>query len=151
MNTTSPIAIIVACDNHYVILLAALLKSVDHHHKSGETIEVFIVDDGITSGNRKKLASSLVSDKMNLNWIPMDDAIPDDMRIPFDRTSYPKNIHTRIFIPHFIPKRFEKIIYLDVDMIMMRDVSELWNVELGDHMLAAVMLSLIHISQGIVR
>ena len=139
MNTTSPIAIIVACDNHYVILLAALLKSVDHHHKSGETIEVFIVDDGITSGNRKKLASSLVSDKMHLNWIPMDEAIPDDMHIPFDRTSYPKNIHTRIFIPHFIPERFEKIIYLDVDMIMMRDVSELWNVELGDHMLAAVM------------
>jgi lipopolysaccharide biosynthesis glycosyltransferase len=97
MNSTSPIALIVACDNHYVILLAALLKSVDHHHKSGENIEVFIVDDGITSGNRKKLASSLVSDKMHLNWITMDDAIPDNMRIPFDRTSYPKNIHGYLF------------------------------------------------------
>jgi lipopolysaccharide biosynthesis glycosyltransferase len=139
MEKNLSIAIMVACDNHYVVLLAALLKSIEYNHKSGESIEVFIVDDGITSRNRKKLSSSLVTGVMKLNWIPLDEAIPDHMTIPFDRSSYPKNIHTRIFIPHFIPERFEKIIYLDVDMVMMRDISELWNIPLGDHMLAAVM------------
>ncbi len=139
MENNSPIAIMVACDNHYVVLLAALLKSIECNHKTGESVEVFIVDDGITSHNRKKLASSLGAGKMKLNWIPMDEAIPDHMTIPFDRSSYPKNIHTRIFIPHFIPERFEKIIYLDVDMILMRDISDLWNIGLGDNMLAAVM------------
>ena len=139
MKKKSPVTIIVACDNHYVVLLAALLKSIEHHYKSPEPIEVFIVDDGITSRNRKKLASSLDTEKIKLNWIPMDEAIPDTMTIPFDRSSYPKNIHTRIFIPHFIPERFEKVIYLDVDMILMRDISDLWNIDLGENMLAAVM------------
>lgn len=138
MEKRAPIGIILACDNHYVVLLAALLKSIEVHHKSGEPISVFIVDDGISSKNRKKLTSSLDPAMMHLIWIPMDEAIPDNMTIPFDRSSYPKNIHTRIFIPHFIPKEFEKIIYLDVDMILMRDISELWNLDLGDHMLAAV-------------
>ena len=139
MEKDSAIALIVACDNHYVVLLAALLESVRFHHKSPEIIEVFIVDDGITSSSRKKLTASVEGEKMHLNWISMDEAVPDNMTIPFDRSSYPKNIHTRIFIPHFIPERFDKIIYLDVDMIMMRDISDLWNIDLGDHMLGAVM------------
>ncbi|MEI7895626.1 MAG: glycosyltransferase family 8 protein [bacterium] len=139
MEKGSTIGIIAACDNHYVVLLAALLKSVEYYHKTAEHVEVFIVDDGISARNRKKLASSLDTGKIQLTWIPIDEAIPDDMNIPFDRSSYPKNIHTRIFIPHFIPERFEKIIYLDVDMILMRDISDLWNIDLGEHMLAAVM------------
>jgi lipopolysaccharide biosynthesis glycosyltransferase len=129
----------VACDNHYVVLLAALLKSIEYHHKSDENIDVFIVEDGISAKNRKKLIASVNAKKIQLIWISMDEAIPDDMHIPFDRSSYPKNIHTRIFIPHFIPDRFDKIIYLDVDMILMRDISDLWNIDLGENMLAAVM------------
>ena len=139
MKKNNPIGIIVACDNHYVVLLAALLQSIEYHHKTEEPVEVFIVDDGISVRNRMKLESSVNPGIMKLRWIPMDEAIPDEMTIPFDRSSYPKNIHTRIFIPHFIPARFEKIIYLDVDMILMCDISDLWNTDLGDHMLAAVM------------
>lgn len=141
MNTgaVSPIGIIVACDNHYVVLLAALLKSIEFYHKTPENIDVFIVEDGITKKNQRKLAASLDREKISLHWISMDEAIPDDMQIPFDRSSYPKNIHTRIFIPHFIPERFQKIIYLDVDMILMRDISDLWKIDLGENMLAAVM------------
>jgi lipopolysaccharide biosynthesis glycosyltransferase len=139
METGNSIAVIVACDNHYVVLLAALLKSIEYHHKSDENIDVFIVEDGISAKNRKKLIASVNAKKIQLIWISMDEAIPDDMHIPFDRSSYPKNIHTRIFIPHFIPDRFDKIIYLDVDMILMRDISDLWNIDLGENMLAAVM------------
>ncbi|MBV5315066.1 MAG: glycosyltransferase family 8 protein [Prolixibacteraceae bacterium] len=139
MEKDSSIAIIVACDDHYVVLLAALLKSIEYHHKTSENIVVFIVEDGISSKNQKKLTASLNAEKIQLIWISMDEAIPEDMHIPFDRSSYPKNIHTRIFIPHFIPERFDKIIYLDVDMILMRDISDLWNVDLGENMLAAVM------------
>jgi lipopolysaccharide biosynthesis glycosyltransferase len=139
MEKDSSIAIIVACDDHYVVLLAALLKSIEYHHKTSENIVVFIVEDGISSKNRKKLTSSLDPKNIQLVWISMDEAIPEDMHIPFDRSSYPKNIHTRIFIPHFIPERFDKIIYLDVDMILMCDISDLWNIDLGENMLAAVM------------
>lgn len=138
MEKSSAIGIIVACDNHYVVLLAALLKSIESNHKTGEKIEVFVVEDGITKKNQRKLAASVNASAMKFNWISMDEAIPDDMQIPFDRSSYPKNIHTRIFIPHFIPETFDKIIYFDVDMIVMHDVSELWNIDLGDNMLGAV-------------
>jgi len=139
MENKSDIGIIVACDNHYVVLLAALLKSIEHHHKTEEKIVVFIVEDGITKRNQKRLVNSLSNKNIVLKYIPLDEAIPDNMHIPFDRSSYPKNIHTRIFIPHFIPAEFDKIIYLDVDMILMRDVSDLWNIVLGENMLAAVM------------
>jgi lipopolysaccharide biosynthesis glycosyltransferase len=41
------INIIVASDNHYAILIAALLKSIDLNHKTAEHIDFYIIDDGI--------------------------------------------------------------------------------------------------------
>lgn len=132
------ISIIAVCDNHFTVLLATLLKSMEQTHRSAENIDVYIVDDSISVGNKKKITSSLDGGIINLIWLPMDDVIPKNMKIPFDRSTYPKNIHTRMFIPHFIPQHIDKIIYLDVDMILMKDISELWNIGLGDHVVAAV-------------
>jgi len=138
MEKNTNIAIIVACDDHYLVLLAALLKSIEVNHKGSDLIEVFIVEDKVSNASRKKLTQSLDASKMLLHWIPLDDAIPDNLHIPFDRSSYPKNIHTRIFIPYFIPEKYDKIIYLDVDMIVEKDIAELWNIDLGDNLLGAV-------------
>jgi lipopolysaccharide biosynthesis glycosyltransferase len=42
----------------------------------------------------------------------------------------------RFLIPHLFPK-YEKIVYLDGDMICCTDVAELYDVDLGDHLLAS--------------
>ena len=44
----------------------------------------------------------------------------------------------RLFTPHLLPKGIEKTIYLDSDIIVNLDISELWQVELAEHPLGAV-------------
>jgi hypothetical protein len=81
-----------------LVLLAALLKSIEVNHKGSDLIEVFIVEDKVSNASRKKLTQSLDASKMLLHWIPLDDAIPDNLHIPFDRSSYPKiSIHEFLF------------------------------------------------------
>jgi len=63
-------------------MLAALLKSVETNHISGEPLEVWIVDDGISKRNKLKLESSLDPDMMTLFWIKSKAAIPRDMELP---------------------------------------------------------------------
>ena len=138
METLQPIVIVVACDNHYMPLLAGLIKSIEVNHKTEEHIHFFILDDGITRKNKTRLTESVSPKIFTIHWVPMDQVIPAGMSIPYDNSSYPLIIHMRMFIPYFIPKEYEKVIYMDVDMIVNDDISKLWNTDLKGFTIAAI-------------
>ena len=138
MKTLQPIVIVVACDNHYMPLLAGLIKSIEVNHKTGEHIHFYILDDGVHGKNKKKLHDSVSPDVFTIYWIPKENAIPQGMSIPYDQSSYPLIIHMRMFIPYFIPAEYEKVIYMDVDMIVNDDISKLWETDMQDYTIAAV-------------
>lgn len=135
---SNKISVVLACDNHYVTLLSALLKSVEMNHHTDELIDIYIVDDQISKTNKQKLTSSLTLDKMNLIWLKMDEIIPEGVTLPLVNNTYPLNTYIRLLIPYFIPKEVNKIIFLDVDMIMLDDISNLWKIETEDKVIAAV-------------
>src|SRR5690606_22504304 len=123
------ISIVLVCDDFYAILLAAFLKSIEVNHHTDEQVDVYIIDDHISVHNRQKIVDSLESnDKSTLNWIKMTEAIPKNAKLPLVHNAYPLNILVRLFIPHFIPSQIRRIIYLDVDMIMLGDISDLWRI-----------------------
>lgn len=138
MQQLDPIAIVCVCDNHYAILLAALIKSIEFNHSSGEKLEFYIVEDGITSKNKLKITNAVNPDRTAINWLTMTDCLPEDAKMPVDNSSLPLNIYIRLFIPFFIPKNIKRIIFLDVDMIMLEDISKLWYTDLGDNIIGAV-------------
>ncbi len=131
------ICIVLICDDYYAILLAAFLKSIEVNHKKNEIIDVYIVNDEISNHNKKKILDSLILEKMVLHWIRMIDAIPENTNLPIINNGYPINTYLRLLIPYFIPKHVKKIIFMDVDMIMLEDISILWNVEIGNYTIGA--------------
>lgn len=137
MKTNNRISVVMACDNHYVILLAALLKSIELNHLTEEIVDIYIVNDHIAKRNIEKLKSAVKSDKINLIWLKMDQIIPEGVKLPLVNNSYPLNTYIRILIPYFIPKTVKKIIFLDVDMIMLDDISNLWNIDTEDKVIGA--------------
>ncbi len=126
------ISIVLVCDDFYAILLAAFLKSVELNHLSEEEVDVYIVDDNINRYNKAKIIKSLDSNRLKLKWIKMEDAIPKGTILPFLNNAYPINILIRLLIPYFIPKTIKKVIYFDVDMIMLDDISNLWKIDIGE-------------------
>ncbi len=135
----SKIHIVVASDNHYIILLAALIKSIEANIRKGQTIEIHVIEDNVSSGSKAKLKSSVNPQITSLSWHPMESVIPKGMNLPLDKSSYPLNIYMRLFIPYFIPEEIEKVLYLDVDMIVQEDVTTLFEQELGENIIAAVL------------
>lgn len=132
------ITLITVCNNGFVVLLAAMLKSLEENHVSGENIDLYIVDDKISASNQAKLIASLNSNGLNLIWIKLEDAIPAHLNLPLDNTTFPANTYARICIPYFIDPAVKKAIYLDVDMIVLEDISKLWHTNLGNFNIAAV-------------
>lgn len=138
MKTNNHISVVLACDDHYIILLAALLKSIEMNHLTDEVVDIYIVDDQNSKRNKQKLTASLTLDKMNLIWLKMSEIIPEGVVLPLVNNSYPLNTYIRLLIPYFIPKEVRKIIFLDVDMIMLDDISNLWKLDTGKYVIGAV-------------
>lgn len=138
MASNTNIQIVVASDNHYAILIAALLKSIDLNHKTSEHIDFHIIDDGISAKSKAKLNSIADPARITLKWIKSKDTVPADITIPIDNSAFPLTAYMRIFSPYVIDQNVDKLIYLDVDTIVQDDISKLWNTPLGDHTIAAV-------------
>lgn len=138
MNQQNRITIISVCDNHYMIMLAALLKSIEKNHHSSEKIDYYIVEDEISSKNKQMLLDSTNKEMINIKWLKMSEITPKEFKLPLDYSSFPLNIYIRLFIPHFIPDQIEKAIYLDVDMIVLEDISKLWGTNIGNKVIAGV-------------
>jgi len=132
------ISIVTITDNHYVVLLAALLKSLEINHKTDEIIDVYLVGDNLSITNQNMLKESITSSIINIIFHDKSEVIPAGITLPVDRSSYPLNIYFRLFIPFFLPKDVVKVIYLDVDMLVLEDISLLWDMDLQGNIVAAV-------------
>ncbi len=137
-NFTDTITIVTVCDNHFVVHLAALIKSIEVNHTTDQLIDFYIVEDKVDLENKCRLDRSVTGSKLKLIWLNMQAVIPRNIALPLDNSSFPLNVYTRLFIPYFIPASLEKVLYLDVDMIAVADISRLWLTDLSDKMVAGV-------------
>ena len=63
--------------------------------------------------------------------------MPPDVSIPVDKSGFPVSAYSRIFSPYLLGPDAERLIYLDVDTLLRADISGLWNLDLGDNIIAA--------------
>ncbi len=138
MKQNNTISIVVASDNFYAILIAALLKSIDFHHKTSEHIDFHIIDDGISSKFKKQLETIVDPTRITLKWHPSKSIIPAEVVIPIDNSGFPLTTYLRVFSPNVIDSDVERLLYLDVDIILRDDISKLWNMPIGDYIVGAI-------------
>ncbi len=132
-----PILIVVATNDFYISLLAALLKSIEVNHKTDEKLEFIVIDDSVSQKNKNKIRKSAGPD-ISITWIPVSKVVPASYQLPADSSWFPLTALLRIFIPDMVSHDITKVLYLDVDMIVREDIAKLWHTDLGDRPLAAV-------------
>lgn len=138
LEQNETITLVTVCDNNLIMMLAALLKSIEDTHFTDEDIDIYIVDDNIAPRNKARLISSLKLNKINIIWKKLNHVFPSHIQLPLDNTTFPANVYARLCIPYFVDPSVEKVIYLDVDMILVSDISALWKIDLGTYNIAAV-------------
>lgn len=139
MKKNNNISIVVASDNHYAVLIAALLKSIETNHKTSEHIDFYIIDDGISNENKRKINDCLSTDAITISWFYSKEMIPEGVTIPVDKSAFPLTTYLRLFAPYALPQDVERLIYLDVDTIVQKDISILWNTDLESFTIGAVL------------
>lgn len=130
------IKIACSCDNNYVPHCGALIASIFFNNKDNK-VEINILTDGIDDENRQKLDLLAKEFKQEIKIIVVDSSLFSIFSKSKSTIKLPLQTYYRLIIPTLF-KDYDKILYLDVDMIVCTDLAEVWNIDLGNKVIAGV-------------
>lgn len=135
LATPEHILVLCAIDDNYAMPLAVMLQSAARNVATGRHLHVLLIDGGISGESQVKLAKSLVGLPITVHLVEPDHDVISDLLISHHATH---SVYFRLLASLLLPQSVERIIYLDADMIVKGDISELWEHPLGDHYCLAV-------------
>lgn len=123
------IAVAVAADDGYAMPLAVTVRSLLDHLAPGRRLSLYLLDGGISDESYRRLLASWDTDRLELHVVR-----PDAKRLSDLKVSQHVNHLTyyRILLPELLPSSLGKVVYLDADLLIRRDISELWDQPLDD-------------------
>jgi lipopolysaccharide biosynthesis glycosyltransferase len=124
----------VAADLNYARPLAVTLRSVDEQLSAGDRLEVLVVGTGLDASMRRRIASDLT--QLELRFVDLD-AQRRFGHLP-NVGHLSRSAYSRLAIPELLPGDVERFVYIDVDVVVRRDLRELATVDLEGMLLAAV-------------
>lgn len=134
MNYDKTIPIFFATDDNYMPYLDVAIRSLIDHTSVNNKYDIYILNTGLNPVFKAKIQKQ---EKQNVSIKFCDisfyvEEIKDKFRsiMHFGIATY-----YRLFIQNLFPN-LEKVLYLDCDIVVLRDVADLFNVDLGDNMLA---------------
>lgn len=135
LATPEHILVLCAIDDNYAMPLAVMLQSAARNVSAGRHIHVLLIDGGISQTSQKKLEVSLAGLPITVHLVEPDHDLISDLLISHHATH---SVYFRLLASLLLPQSIDRIIYLDADMIVKGDISELWEHPLDDHYCLAV-------------
>ena len=147
-NNSDTVTVVCASDDNYAMPLSVTACSIIKNLPSDQNLNLYVLDGGIQTKNLDKIRRSLDSSRCKLTFFNTKDRFKE---VP-TTDHFTEAIFHRLLIPELLPTDLQKVIYLDCDLLVLTDISELWNIEIGDYHLLAVQDFLITtISKGVVN
>ena len=123
--------IVFTADNNYIQHLAVTLISLLENNKN-ETFRVFLFSSDITDENKGKIESIINNYRCSIEYISFDRKIFEHI----DAGRYSIATYYRLLMPKYLT--VDKLLYLDVDMVVDASIKELYETDINDYYVAAV-------------
>lgn len=136
MNREKPIPIFFAADDGYVPFLAVALKSLIDNSSKENYYVIKILYTNISEQNQTKI-KKYEKENVNIEFVDLNYYINKVKDQLYTRDYYTKTTYFRLFLPELYPQ-YDKVLYLDSDITILSDVANLYNVDIGDNLVAAV-------------
>lgn len=130
------VPVVLAANQKYVPILYTCAQSIVDHTTPEHHYEIYIFHTDINADSQKMFAQRLARENVNFTFINVS------KRVSGYVLQAKQHITTETFYRFLILdilKVYPKVVYLDCDMIICHDVAELYNTELGDHLIAGTL------------
>jgi lipopolysaccharide biosynthesis glycosyltransferase len=138
-------ALVFASDENHARALAVAVHSALDHLPRRESPELYILDNGIADASRDRLVRLANAAGAALRWVEVPEARLSHLESVLPRPSQPNSAHhitratwARLLIPELLPGYVSRAVYLDNDVLVRRDLSPLFELDLDGASLAAV-------------
>lgn len=130
------IPIFFASDNNYAPYLAVTLKSLLANASKDYFYKIHILTSNISDENKEKILKEL-TDNSSIEFINISNEIEAIKHKFHLRDYYSIETYYRFFIADLFPE-YNKVIYLDCDIIVLGDISDLYFTNVSNFLVAAV-------------
>lgn len=124
--------ILVTLNSNYISILIVMLKSLsinNKHHK----FNVYVMNNSLTTKDIEYLKENTAK---NINIIDLKVEDEELNKAPVTKR-YPKEMYYRILAAYYLPKKVNKILYLDPDVVIINKIDKLYNMNLDNYYFAA--------------
>ncbi len=131
------VAVVFACDNNYVPYLSVAIQSIVDHKKLENNYDIIILNNGIIPYYQKLLKETYQCNNVSIRFYDVSNLYYTYHNLFYSHTYYSPTVYFRFFIPEIFTS-YSHIIYLDCDLICLRDVADLYQQKLGNNLLGVV-------------
>ena len=120
-------------DDNYAEQLAVTLTSLIINSKKDNEFNIFVFNTELSEINKTKLKAIKCGKKYNIEFISVDEKVFENL----PKVSHLKTLnYVRILFPSLINE--DKCLYLDCDLLVFKDLDELYNTDFDDNYAVAV-------------
>jgi lipopolysaccharide biosynthesis glycosyltransferase len=132
---SAPIVVVTSADDEFAVPLAAMVRSLVEHLPASQPLTLHVIAGSLSTANRARLMRSWPFPHLHVRWLE-----PPAGRAAALPVWGRMTIHTyyRLFLDDILDASDARVLWLDADLIVRRDLSPLWHVALGAHGTAAV-------------
>lgn len=130
--------ILTCTDSRFVIPTGIMLCSVCKNNSSCNLNIFIIIDNSVTEKQKDDVKSELCKfSNVKVEFLKVDVSdIQQYLIVKFE--FFPVSIYYRLFLTDILPKEVDKILYLDGDIIVRHNLSELWETDIDKYAVGAV-------------
>lgn len=131
------IPIVFVTEDYFAPYLGVALQSLISHTSQGYTYEIYVLYTQLSAEHRKRICSMA---KENIKITCVDMMVHTSDLMGYDHSNYfPMEVIYRLLIPDLL-KNYDKILYLDCDIVILEDIALLYQYPLEDCLLAVAEL-----------
>lgn len=130
------ISLFFAVDDNYCPFLSVALDSIMKNSNKNYNYKAYVLATYVSPENKETLLSNL-QDNFTLEFVDMTEKLEKITDRLHTRDYYSKTTYYRLFIPNMFP-HLDKALYLDADIVVPGDISELYNIDLGDNLVGGI-------------
>ncbi len=134
-KTTKEIPIFFAVDDGYCPFLAVAIQSLIDNASAENTYLIKILNTDISEENKRKIGK-YERENVDIEFVDLNYYIQKVKDKLYTRDYYSKTTYFRLFLPNLYPQ-YDKVLYLDSDIVILDDIAKLYNTDMGDNLVAA--------------
>ncbi len=133
-NNLEVIPIFFAVDDGYIPFLAVALESLIDNSSNNYYYSIKILHTNVNEENKKKI-NKYKKENIDIEFVDLNYYIEKVKDKLYTRDYYTKTTYFRLFIPDLYPQ-YARALYLDSDITILGDIAELYNVDIGNNLVA---------------